>query len=117
MALRLKRRRSPGRQSVWERAITVRPARPADASALLRVAERDSRPLPAEPLLVAECESELVAAISLGDGAVVADPFRPTAEIVELLRFHARGRAPVPITTPAADSPTTGRLGLAGGCA
>ena len=31
-----------------------------------------------------------VAALSLRDGRVVADPFTPTAELVELMRLRAR---------------------------
>ncbi len=31
-----------------------------------------------------------IAALSLRDGSVIADPFSPTAELVELLRLRAR---------------------------
>jgi hypothetical protein len=31
-----------------------------------------------------------LAALGLADGQAVADPFHPTAEIVEMLRFRAR---------------------------
>jgi hypothetical protein len=34
----------------------------------------------------------LGAALSLADGAVIADPFRHTAELVELLRIHSATR-------------------------
>ena len=57
---------------------------------LRRVAERDSRPLPPGSLLVAEEEGEIRAALSLQTHEFVADPFRPTASMVELLRIRAR---------------------------
>ena len=60
-----------------------------DAAALRRIAERDStRPL-AGPVLGAEVEGDLRAAVSLRSGRVVADPFFPTAELVELLCARA----------------------------
>jgi regulator of sigma E protease len=50
----------------------------------------DALLLPEQPIpLVAERDGELVAAIA-GD-TVIADPFRPTADVVALLRLQARG--------------------------
>jgi hypothetical protein len=40
--------------------------------------------------LVAEVGGEVRAALSLRDGAVVADPFHPTAALAELLRAYSR---------------------------
>jgi hypothetical protein len=40
-------------------------------------------------VLVAEVDGTPVAAISLVDGHVVADPFERTADVVELLRLRA----------------------------
>ena len=40
-------------------------------------------------MLVGEIDGELRAALSLTDGSAIADPFFPTADIVELLRVHA----------------------------
>jgi hypothetical protein len=73
--------------------ITIRLALPADRSGLSRLAGRDSASLPAEPLLVAEVGGSLRAAMSLTNGAVVADPFHRTAELVEMLGIRARGVA------------------------
>jgi hypothetical protein len=71
--------------------ITIRPAYADDRMALQRLAILDSAvDAPAGPLLVAEVEGELYAALSLQSGAVIADPFRPTLALVELLRAHAR---------------------------
>jgi hypothetical protein len=71
--------------------ITIRPASPTDALALKRLAALDSARLPKGDLIVAESEGTLVAALSPEYGAVVADPFTPTAAIVELLRLAAAG--------------------------
>lgn len=72
--------------------ITIRPGYEDDRVALARLAQLDSawQPPPA-PTLVAEVDGELAVALSLLDGTVVADPFRPTAHLVTLLRAHAAG--------------------------
>jgi hypothetical protein len=67
--------------------VTVRLAGSDDCRALERVAGRDTRPLPPGPWLVAERGGDVLAVLSLKTGTVVADPFRRTAELVELLRF------------------------------
>lgn len=70
--------------------ITIRPAYGDDTEALHRLAILDSAPeVPAGPLLLAEVDGELQAALALRTGAVIADPFRPTASLVALLRQHA----------------------------
>jgi hypothetical protein len=71
-------------------AVTVRVASAADSPALTRLAQLDSAESPSPPVLLAEIAGEPVAAISLADGAVVADPFTPTAELVALLKLRAR---------------------------
>ena len=70
-------------------AITVRRDDQRDLAALRYLAELDSAPELAEPILVAEAGGEPRAALSLADGAAIADPFHPTADMVELLRLHA----------------------------
>jgi hypothetical protein len=70
-------------------AVTVRLARARDAEALARVSERDGRRPPAGATLVAEVDGVVLAARSLEDGASVADPFRPTAHLVELLALRS----------------------------
>jgi len=69
--------------------ISIRSAYPDDADALRRLAALDSAPLPEAPVLVADLGGELHAALSLSDGAVVADPFAPTADLVVLLEVQA----------------------------
>jgi hypothetical protein len=70
-------------------AVTIRRALPGDAAAVRRLAELDSRRAPRGTILLAEVGPELLAAVSLDDGHTVADPFRPTADLVALLA--ARG--------------------------
>jgi hypothetical protein len=70
--------------------ILIRRACADDGPDLVRLAALDSAAsLPPAPLLVAELDGVLGVALSLRDGSVIADPFRPTAEVVELLRLHA----------------------------
>ena len=69
--------------------IEIRPTRPADARALTRLGQLDSAPVPPAPLLLAIEGGELHAAISLATGDAIADPFAPTARLVELLRTQA----------------------------
>ena len=66
-------------------SVTLRYAGPADAAALDALAEVDSRRAPRGLVLVAEIGGELWAALSLDDHHAVADPFRPTGELVALL--------------------------------
>jgi hypothetical protein len=53
------------------------------------LAELDSRPLPPFPLLVAEVDGQVRAALSLDDGKAIADPFHATRDLLDLLRAHA----------------------------
>jgi len=69
--------------------VTVRLAAGDDAPALERLAQLDSASLPAAPLLIGERAEHPVAALSLSDGAIVADPFVPTADVVALLHLRA----------------------------
>lgn len=78
--------------------IAIRPAAVDEAADVRRLSYLDSqRPLRGEVLLALQ-DAVPVAAVSLADGRVVADPFRPTADIVELLRMRAQSlitRAPL----------------------
>ena len=69
--------------------VIIRAADGSDGAALHRLAALDSARVPSGDLLVAETEGGLVAAHAPGSGATIADPFRRTAEVVELL--HLRG--------------------------
>jgi hypothetical protein len=72
-------------------SVTIRRATAADRVALERLAALDSAPAPVGDVLLAEVDDAAVAAIELAGGATIADPFRPTAELVELLGLHAAG--------------------------
>ena len=74
---------------LWE-GLTLRLATSADRSALARLAELEQTTAPAEPVLLGVMMERPVAALSLRDGTVIADPFAPTVELVELLRLRAR---------------------------
>jgi hypothetical protein len=69
--------------------ITITHSTEADAPKVWRLALLDDRRPPRGPALLAYVNGELRAAVGLLDGQAVADPFRPTAEIVELLRLQA----------------------------
>jgi hypothetical protein len=69
-------------------AVTIREASADDAEALRRLAQLDSSPVPATPVLVAEADGRLRAALSIEDGTAIADPFHPSAGLVSLLRTH-----------------------------
>jgi hypothetical protein len=70
-------------------AITIRRATAEDRSAILELAALDSRLPPHGDVLLALVGSELRAALPLDGSAPLADPFHPSAELVELLRFRA----------------------------
>jgi hypothetical protein len=71
-------------------SVTIRLARAHETAVLAHLAELDSSSAPAAPALVAEVAGEVLAAISLADGGLVANPFRRTADVVELLRARER---------------------------
>ncbi len=72
-----------------DKTLTIRLAEVADNSALARLAALDSAYPPTGQALVAEVGGELWAAIEIDSGAAIADPFRPSGELVDLLRLHA----------------------------
>lgn len=88
-------RRAAARRAAREAAvgaevpITIRFARPDDQRALARLAQLDSACLPAGPLLIAEVADDVRVALSMSDGAAIADPFHRTAVLQRLLRTSA----------------------------
>jgi hypothetical protein len=70
--------------------LTLRYAVPADAEALDTLAQLDSARAPRGVVLVGEIGGEIWAAISIDDLHAIADPFRPTGELVALLLARAR---------------------------
>lgn len=70
--------------------VCIRDSGRDDLTALQRLAQLDSTRLSAGPHVVAEVGGRMRAAYSLNEQRAIADPFHPTAELVELLRLHAR---------------------------
>ena len=70
--------------------VTLRYATAADATRLEHLAELDSAMVPAGPVLVAEVDGRLRAALPLEGGEAIADPFHRGAELIDLLRLRAR---------------------------
>lgn len=71
--------------------ITIRTLSEDDRAQLVRLSQRDSA-LPPEGTVLAAIDpgGMMLAAISLDDGELVADPFLPTAHAAGLLRVRAR---------------------------
>jgi hypothetical protein len=83
-----------------ENTIVIRSARHDDVTALFRIAALDSaQPLLGDDVLVAELGGEVVAAYDASEQRSVADPFRPTAALVDLLRMRAEQLASAPVAT------------------
>lgn len=81
-------RRAGSRSAVG--GVTIRRAFPDDEVALARLATLDATTMPEAPVLVAEVDGELWAAVSIHGRGEAADPFRPSAELLLLLADHAR---------------------------
>jgi hypothetical protein len=70
-------------------ALVIRLAVRADETQLRRLAHMDSaRPLSGQAL-IAEQGGSVIAALSLADGAAIADPFVASADAVAMLRVRA----------------------------
>jgi hypothetical protein len=73
-----------------ERALALRLATAEDASSLRGLAELDEAPELSGEVLLATIDGDPVAALSIGDGRVVANPFVATSDAIALLRLRAR---------------------------
>jgi hypothetical protein len=69
-------------------AYHIRRATEADQDALRRLAELDSRKPVSGPALIGEMDGAPAAAISLIDGRLIADPFKQTAVLTQILRMR-----------------------------
>jgi hypothetical protein len=105
----------PTSSSLPTAGVTLRAARPDDASDVARLAALDSRRVPAGPLLLAEEDGVLRAAIAVRTGGTIADPFAPTAHLVALLRRHAARRSAPPGWSVAGTRSRLPRLALRAG--
>ena len=77
-----------------QQSLTIRYAADSDAAALRELALLDSTRLPVGPHLIAEVGDRIRAAYSVTTSTAVADPFFPSADLVEMLRTHARAEEP-----------------------
>ena len=95
--------------------LTMRLATADDARGLQTLAQLDSAQVPSGPVLIAEVDGDLRAALALDGGATIADPFRRSSDIVALLRMRAaqlhdrprRRRGPIANTLSALERRTT----------
>jgi len=69
--------------------LAIRPATADDSADVARLAALDSAAVPTGALLLGIVDGRAVAALSVDSGAVVADPFSPSADLVNLLRQRA----------------------------
>ena len=69
--------------------ITIRLSTLDDGDAIQRLAQLDGRRPPTGELLLAIVDGEPWAALSPDGGDAIADPFRPTTDLVALLRVRA----------------------------
>ena len=69
--------------------ITIREAREEDAGAIARLAALDESEMPGGAALLAFVDGELAVARSLRYGDTVADPFRRTSDVIDLLDLRA----------------------------
>jgi hypothetical protein len=81
-------------------AYTIRYATVGDVPALRRLVELDGPRLFCGPALIAESGGAPVAAVSLADGRVIADPSLPTTVARQLLRMR-RDALRAELQTPA----------------
>ncbi len=70
--------------------VTLRPATGEDDEELARLAALYDRPLPSGPLLLAEVDEELQAALTITGAQELMQPYLPTAALVELLALRAK---------------------------
>ena len=70
--------------------ITIRQATSDDVFALRRLAALDDAPALHGEVLLAEQGGDIRAALSLENDRAIANPFAPTAELVEMLRVERR---------------------------
>ena len=69
--------------------VVIRPAAARDGRAIARLAEASERRMPSGLVLVAEVETEVVAAMPVNDRYVLTDIFRPTGDVVQLLQLRS----------------------------
>jgi hypothetical protein len=86
-------------RTAWRRRqrgeLQIRAATEDDAADLIRLARRDPSSPPAGRILVADEHGAIVAATSLDDGALIADPELASESTIALLRLRAEAKRSV----------------------
>ena len=73
-----------------EQMLVIRAAGPGDRAKLARLAQLDGkRGLDGDRILIAELDGVPRAALALHGSAVLADPFHPTAALIDVLKLRA----------------------------
>jgi len=85
----LLRHAEPGRTAPVE-TVVLRLSRVQDEVGLDTLGRLEGRPVSAGSYVVAEIGGDVVAALPLRPGAPLADPFRPTADLLPLLELRAK---------------------------
>ena len=94
--------------------IVIRYACPADDRRSRGSKGSSGRSLGSEPILVAESDGDMVAASSTDGGDVVADPFRVTLDVSELLRLRTSQLRPPPDLSIDSAAVVVERIGVVG---
>jgi hypothetical protein len=76
--------------TVPSEAVVLRLCSVWDDDALERLSKLEGRPVSSGRHVVAEVDGKVVAALPLGSGVLLADPFRPTAHLIPLLELRAK---------------------------
>src|SRR4051812_50014184 len=104
--------------------IVLQQATPEHDAALREISQLDSARTVSRPALIAVVDGRLLAAASLRDGRIVADPFAATEEAVTLLRLRTaalrggrRGRRGSRLRPPGVPPRPAGPGRTAGGAA
>lgn len=79
---------TPGSNGVLP-GVVLRKAAAGDARAIARLAEASERRPPSGPVIVAEVDDEVVAALPLEEPYVLSDFLRPTGDVVQLLELRS----------------------------
>ncbi len=78
-----------GTATLEPESITIRPLQEADVPAVEVLAELDERPVPPGPMLLAEIDGSIEAAIGIQGCETIANPFSGSAGAVSLLHVRA----------------------------
>jgi predicted ATP-grasp superfamily ATP-dependent carboligase len=92
----LKSKSSTSSRSGGYDSVAVRLAGPEDEAAIRRLASLDSKKVLGGPHLVAEADGDVIAALAIASDHAVSDPFRWTADVVELMKIRAAQLRAVP---------------------